>query len=80
MGLFIRELIGWLLLALGLNVFRISFAYLNSRQVVEAAVAAVIGIFIFRGGLQLLKIAVAARALIWERQGESGWREGTSRA
>lgn len=67
MGLLIRELAGWLLVVLGLEAFRNSFMYLNERQVVEAGVAAFIGVFVFRGGLQLLKVAVAARALIWER-------------
>ncbi len=70
-GLLIRELVGWGLLLLGLNVFRISFAELNDRRVVEAGIAAMIGLFIFRGGMQLLKVAVAARALMPQRPHES---------
>jgi hypothetical protein len=60
----VYEAAGWLLLLLGLNVFRISFRYLNQRQVVEAFVAALIGWFIFRGGMQLLKVTVASQALL----------------
>ena len=63
LGLVAREVVGWLLCLLGLNVFRISFGYLEERQVVEAFVASLIGLFIFRGGMQLVKVAVAARSL-----------------
>lgn len=67
-GLLIRELVGWGLLLLGLNIFRISFVELDERRVVEAAIAAFIGLIVFRAGMQLLKVAVAARALLAERQ------------
>ena len=62
-GLFVREIIGWVLMVLGLNVFRITFQYLNYAAVIEGFIAAMIGFFLFRGGLQLVKVAVAARAL-----------------
>jgi hypothetical protein len=68
MGLWIREIIGWILLVVGLNLFRVCFGYLNSRQVVEAAVGAAIGFFVFRAGMQLIRVAVAARAVLAERQ------------
>ena len=62
-ALWIRELFGWALLVLGLSVFRISFHYLDQRLVVEGAISMMIGFFIFRGGMQLLRIAAAARAV-----------------
>lgn len=67
MGLIIREIIGWGLLVLGLNIFYISFGYIEERKVIEASIAAFIGVFVFRGGLQLTKVAVAARAVLNER-------------
>lgn len=62
-GLVLRELVGWGLLAAGLYVFRISFGYLDEALVVEGFVSAIIGVMLFRGGLQLVKVAVAARAI-----------------
>lgn len=62
-GLVVREVIGWVLLVSGLNVFRICFRYLNHALVIEGFIAAIIGIMLFRGGLQLVKVAVAARAI-----------------
>jgi len=71
-GLIVREIIGWLLLVVGLNVFRTCFGYLDTRQVIEAFVAFLIGLFIFRGGLQLVKVAVAARAFVRDESPQSG--------
>jgi hypothetical protein len=56
-----REVAGWLLVALGLIVFYLSFAMLMARQIVGAGSLTMIGIFVFRGGIHLLKVAVAAR-------------------
>lgn len=68
-GLVVRELIGWSILLVGLNVFRICFRYLDQGYVVEGFVAAIVGVMLFRGGLQLIKVSVAARAM---RQAGSG--------
>ena len=62
-GIVLREVIGWILVLAGLNIFRICFDYLNQALVVEGFVVAVMGVVLFRGGLQLVKVAVAARAL-----------------
>jgi len=70
-GLFVREIIGWLLMLLGLNVFRISLMYLSRMLVIEGFVATIIAIVIFRSGLQLVKVAVAARAIRADRQAMS---------
>jgi hypothetical protein len=59
----IRELAGWLLVGLGLFTFLICYALLTqpAPRILEAGPLTVIGIFIFRGGIHLLKVAVAAR-------------------
>jgi hypothetical protein len=58
-----REVAGWVLLGLGLYVFYRDYQLLmeGNHYVLEGAMLTVIGIFLFRGGIQLLKIAVAAR-------------------
>jgi hypothetical protein len=54
------------LLALGLYVFYRSYTLLlsGSDHQIEGAILTVIGIFLFRGGIHLLKIAVAARVCL----------------
>jgi hypothetical protein len=58
-----REIAGWLLVGLGLFVFYICFDMLLQRDpyLIQVGPMSVIGIFIFRGGIHLLKVAVAAR-------------------
>lgn len=60
-GAIIREIGGWLLVVLGLWAFRESWLMLRDRQIFEAPTMAVIGFIVFRGGIHLLKVAVAAR-------------------
>ena len=61
MRFWIREVAGWMLVGLGLLIFYLCFALLMSRQIFEAGSFTMIGIFVFRGGIHLLKVAVAAR-------------------
>ena len=65
-----REVAGWLLLALGLYVFYRSYALLidGHQYQIEGGILTIIGIFLFRGGIHLLKIAVAARACMEAQQ------------
>jgi hypothetical protein len=58
-----RELAGWLLLGLSLYVFYRSYAFLTdeNHHVLEGGTLTVIGLFLFRGGIQLLRVAVAAQ-------------------
>lgn len=58
-----REIAGWLLVALGLFVLYLCVAVLLSDRplIIEAGPLTLIGIIIFRGGIHLLKVAVAAR-------------------
>jgi hypothetical protein len=70
MRLWTREVAGWLLLALGLYIFYRSYTLLLSgtdRQI-EGAILTVMGIFLFRGGIHMLKIAVAARVCMEAEQ------------
>jgi hypothetical protein len=59
-----RELAGWGLIALALSIFYKIYLFcmdpVEHRQIEEICLA-FIGIFIFRGGIHLLKMAVAAR-------------------
>jgi len=57
-----REIAGWALIGLGLLVFIIAFfIFLPHHMIVETVPAAFMGFIIFRGGIHLVKVAVAAR-------------------
>lgn len=57
----VRELAGWMLVGVGLVIFLLVYEFCDKRQIFEAGIFAVVGIFVFRGGIHLLKVAVAAR-------------------
>lgn len=61
MRFWIREVVGWILLGLGLWVFLGCLELLDRGKPIEAGSQTVIGFIIFRGGIHLLKVAVAAR-------------------
>jgi hypothetical protein len=61
MRFWIREIMGWLLVGLGLFVFYMCVTLLFNHSVIEVGPLFVIGIVVFRGGIHLLKVAVAAR-------------------
>ncbi len=67
MRFWIREILGWLLVGLGLYVFLICFSLLvrDRPLILEAGPLTLIGIIIFRGGIHLLKVAVAARICLY---------------
>ena len=58
-----RELMGWLLILLGLYLFVLCLGLLLNPDpsILEAPIVSLIGIVVFRGGIHLLKVAVAAR-------------------
>ena len=59
-----REIAGWVLLGVGLAAFAVCYlVFLLDRRGVSAAVLGFIGFVVFRGGLHLLKVAMAARAV-----------------
>jgi hypothetical protein len=61
MTYWLREIAGWLLLVLGVWIFITVYDYCEKRWIFEAGIMLVLGIFVFRGGIHLLKVAVAAR-------------------
>lgn len=63
MRFWIREIAGWLLVLGGLYFLLGSVSLVLSQPswVFSAANITVIGIFVFRGGIHLLKVAMAAR-------------------
>jgi hypothetical protein len=67
MRFWIREVAGWVLVVMGLFIFFICYALLSQGRVVETGPAAFIGFIIFRGGIHLLKIALAARVCMQAR-------------
>jgi hypothetical protein len=62
-----REVAGWALVVAGLFVFYLCFAFLSQGRVVETGPAAFIGFIVFRGGIHLLKVALAARVCMQAR-------------
>jgi hypothetical protein len=64
MRFWIRELAGWLLVGLGLLVFYACYELLLGGRYAETGTLTIIGIFLFRGGIHLLKMAVAARVCL----------------
>lgn len=59
----VREVAGWLLVLIGLAIFFVVYAFLQEPVpgIFEGFILAIIGIFVFRGGIHLLKVAVAGR-------------------
>jgi hypothetical protein len=59
----VREILGWVLVVIGLYVFLVCLAILlrPNPSILEAPPLVIIGIIVFRGGIHLLKVAVAAR-------------------
>jgi hypothetical protein len=65
MSAWARELAGWVLLGIGLAAFAVCYVvFLLQRRILEAGALGFMGFTVFRGGLHLLKVAVAARAAI----------------
>jgi hypothetical protein len=57
----LREAAGWALVALGLHLFQLTYEFGRQHLFLEMWPLAIIGIFVFRGGIHLLKVAIAAR-------------------
>jgi hypothetical protein len=82
MRFWIREIAGWLLLALGLLVFYVCLVLLldnRGPRIVEVGPLTLIGIIIFRGGIHFLKVAVAARVCLHAQAEMKEQREGQRR-
>ncbi len=63
MRFWMRELAGWAFVGLGIYLFVIVVSLLLNPApgILEAGPLTLIGIILFRGGIHLLKVAVAAR-------------------
>jgi hypothetical protein len=58
----LRELMGWVLIGVGMATFGLAgFLVLNQRMACSAIVVAGIGFVVFRGGMNLIKLAIAGR-------------------
>jgi hypothetical protein len=59
--LWARELAGWALVLIGLVVFYIVYDLALSGKIFEGWLLVFVGFFIFRGGIALLRVAIATR-------------------
>jgi len=57
----IRELVGWLLVLLGLGLIGVDFMLALNRSVIEALALALPSAIVFRSGIGLVRISMAAR-------------------
>jgi hypothetical protein len=57
----LREIAGWLLVVIGLAVFLFAGVLIYGGLILTAPPIGLIGFFIFRGGIHILKVAVASR-------------------
>jgi len=65
MRYWIHEIAGWLLLAIGIYLLYACYSWLlDPYHILEAGALTVIGIIVFRGGLHLIKVAMAARVCL----------------
>jgi hypothetical protein len=61
MSYWVREVAGWALILVGLAVFLTAYNLLLDKRVIEAAPLTFMGYVVFRGGVHLLKVAMAAQ-------------------
>jgi hypothetical protein len=61
MSFWLREIVGWLLVLAGLLMCYESYLMLKESRILEVGPLTIIAIVVFRGGIHLLKVAVAAR-------------------
>lgn len=73
----VREIAGWMLVLAGIFVFLMCLSFLGNQQVIEAGIVAGIGIFTFRGGIHLIKVATAARVIV---AADKQWRQQSTQA
>jgi hypothetical protein len=60
-GLWIREIIGWVLVTVGLILIGFVLNLALNRAVIEAAALSLPGTIVFRAGISLVKVAAAGR-------------------
>ena len=62
----IREIAGWLLIAVAIFVLKSALDYVTNRQVVEAGVVTMVGLGVLRSGVLLVRVSTAARIAMTE--------------
>ena len=64
-GLWIREIVGWLFVALGVYGYWICLAFLAQTppQLIQGGILAGVATVLFRGGLALVRVSAAARVV-----------------
>lgn len=74
MAYWVREIAGWLLVLGGLWLVGVVIEFCYNRWILEAAIVGVVAVFVFRGGIHLLKVAIAARVCreAWARSQGKG--------
>jgi hypothetical protein len=58
---YVREVMGWVLMVLGLWLFYQSYVFVMNKNFIGSGPTVLMGIVVFRGGIHLLKVAVAAK-------------------
>ncbi len=61
MNFWLREIVGWLLLLLSLLMIAGAYLMCERKMILEVWPWSLLTVFVFRGSIHLLKVAVAAR-------------------
>ena len=61
MFFWVREVIGWVLVAIALWLVRLALLYVGNRQVVEAGVVGFVLLGVLKAGIYLIRVSTAAR-------------------
>lgn len=71
MAFWVREIAGWALVGTGLFVFLLALGLMETSKFIQAGLTVGMGIALFRGGIQLIKVATAARIVAGEERRRS---------
>ena len=72
MFFWIREVIGWVLLALALYIIRIAIDFVGNRQVLEAGIVMGGALLVMRCGMLLIRLNTVARIALLSDKPASG--------
>lgn len=76
----IREAAGWLLVAIALYLINLALrTYIPRGDVVEAGLLVMASMFVFKGGVSLVRVATAARICMSPREASGDREAGRSR-
>lgn len=71
MFFYLREVIGWVLVAVSLVLIPTVLSYVANRQVIEGAIVAFICSLLLRSGIHLVRVSTAARLSVAKRPATS---------